>query len=305
MLAHVSSIVAICTTLASAQGLMTGRDILLFSNPGAELAIPNMYISESVFVMQENATNATLYTVVLTHPPGIREDETIDNGEVCIGLTSSPEHFQQDDTNEENGVFEERLTYRTQLIIHTNDNDGDKIKDIATDLALAHFGTNSAATAGSMTEMSDGPASATMLLGPLNICKTYRTVSGNILEQQSPLDATIDPADPIIRVACPVCKCFTIDKATFKPTAKKTIDTFSNVKGPPKEGDINALIDAINSDGIFSRSEVRMSTDVLRNPKLATSVLPVMQTLRLHPDKNSEPQTLKTIPIPLICSRCC
>jgi hypothetical protein len=280
MLAYVSAIAAICATLVSAQGLMTGSD-MLFSNPGAEL--PDMYISESVLVMQENATDATLYTVVLTHPPGIREDEIVDNDEVRICLTSSPEHFQQGDTTdeefEEYGVFEKRCNYLTQLIIHTSDNDGDKIKDLATDLAAAHFGASGAAAAGSTTEMSDGHASATILLSPLlNICKTcssYSTVSGNTPEQQSPLDATTDPSDPIIWVACPVYKCFTIDKATFKPTAKKTIDASSNVKGPPKEGDINALIDAINIDGMFSRFEVRMSTDVFRNSKLTTSVLPV------------------------------
>jgi hypothetical protein len=264
MLAYVSAIAAICATLVSAQGLMTGSD-MLFSNPGAEL--PDMYISESVVVMQENTTDATLYAVVLTHTPGMREDETIENDEVRICLTSSQEHFQQDDTTrkKEYGVFEERRTYNTQLIIHICDNHGDKTKDIATDFMVAHFGTTGVAAAGSTTEMSDGPASATMPLGPvLKICKTYSIVSGNIPEQQISLDATTDRVDSIIRVACPMCKCFTIDKATFQPIAKKTMDAFSNVKGPPKAGDINALIDAITIDGTFYRSEVRMTTAIFR-----------------------------------------
>ena len=114
----------------------------------------------SALVMQENATDATLYAVTLTHPPGIREDETIDNDEVRICLTSSPEHFQQDYTaNEEYCVFEERRNYLTQLVIHTSDNDGDKIKDIATDLAAAHFGASGAAAAGSATAAAAGTAS--------------------------------------------------------------------------------------------------------------------------------------------------
>ena len=124
MLARVWAVTAFCATLAGAQDLGTGRD-MLFSNPGAEL--PDVYVSESVLFVQESAEDATTYTVVLTHPPGMREDETIDldNDEVRIYLTSSQEHFQQDDTDgtEEYGVFEERRNHRTQLIIHTSDID--------------------------------------------------------------------------------------------------------------------------------------------------------------------------------------
>jgi hypothetical protein len=55
----------------------TARD-MLFSNPGAEL--PDVYLSESVvFVSEDNSgtENQQTYTVVLTHPPGMREDETV------------------------------------------------------------------------------------------------------------------------------------------------------------------------------------------------------------------------------------
>ena len=50
----------------------TGRD-LLFSNPGAEL--PDVYLSKSVIFASEG--DADQYSVVLTHPPGMREDETV------------------------------------------------------------------------------------------------------------------------------------------------------------------------------------------------------------------------------------
>ena len=50
----------------------TGRD-LLFSNPGAEL--PDVYLSQSVLFASEG--DAKQYSVVLTHPPGMREDETV------------------------------------------------------------------------------------------------------------------------------------------------------------------------------------------------------------------------------------
>ena len=222
MLARVWAVAAFCATLAGAQDLGTGRD-MLFSNPGAEL--PDVYVSESVLFVQESADEATTYTVVLTHPPGMREDETIDldNDEVRIYLTSSQEHFQQDDTDgtEEYGVFEERRNHRTQLIIHTSDINNDATRDVAATLDAAHFGlpgatkawmesdkgtigASGAAAAGSTIE-TDGPAGAAMPLGPLPyIYKTYSTVGGNIPEQQSPLDST-DPAAPQIMVVCPVC----------------------------------------------------------------------------------------------------
>ena len=69
-----------CTDLASES---TGRD-MLFSNPGAEL--PDVYLSESVvFVEESDATtsNQETYTVVLTHPPGMREDETVSTLRIC------------------------------------------------------------------------------------------------------------------------------------------------------------------------------------------------------------------------------
>ena len=55
----------------------TGRD-MLFSTPGAEL--PDVYLSESVIFLDESSkstNNKKTYTVVLTHPPGMREDETV------------------------------------------------------------------------------------------------------------------------------------------------------------------------------------------------------------------------------------
>jgi hypothetical protein len=58
----------------------TSRD-MLFSNPGAEL--PDVYLSESVVFVEEKCDgnvctdNQKAYTIVLTHPPGMREDETV------------------------------------------------------------------------------------------------------------------------------------------------------------------------------------------------------------------------------------
>ena len=62
----------------------TGRD-LLFSDPASSL--PDVHISASVRHVTEGESFA--YTVVLTHAPGMREDETIDlmNDEVRIYLT--------------------------------------------------------------------------------------------------------------------------------------------------------------------------------------------------------------------------
>jgi len=58
---------------AAAQDLSTSRE-MLFSSPGAEL--PDVYLSESVIFLDECAgascTNKKTYTVVLTHPPGMR-----------------------------------------------------------------------------------------------------------------------------------------------------------------------------------------------------------------------------------------
>ena len=51
---------------------------MLFSSPGAEL--PDVYLSESVIFLDEtskSSNNKKTYTVVLTHPPGMREDETV------------------------------------------------------------------------------------------------------------------------------------------------------------------------------------------------------------------------------------
>ena len=50
----------------------TGRE-MLFSSPGAEL--PDVYLSESVIFLNEAASDT--YSIVLTHPPGMREDETV------------------------------------------------------------------------------------------------------------------------------------------------------------------------------------------------------------------------------------
>ena len=220
---------------AMAQDLDTGRDVL-FSNPSAEL--PDVYISESVIFTSETASRMTPeapqeYTVVLTHPPGMREDETIDldNDEVRIYLSSSQEHFQQDDPagTETEGVFRERRNHRTQLLIYTNDvnSDGDQdtttstavygaantiawSQGVAGDLtgALAAGHTDGAVAAG-LSEVSAGdissgtgaPGIATPL-GPLPyIYKTFSTVGGNIPEQQSPLSS--DGAT--VEIVCPVC----------------------------------------------------------------------------------------------------
>ena len=61
MLARVWAVAAFCATLAGAQDLGTGRD-MLFSNPGAEL--PDVYVSESVLFVQESADEASLGTAL-------------------------------------------------------------------------------------------------------------------------------------------------------------------------------------------------------------------------------------------------
>ncbi len=90
---------------------------MLFSDPAS--ALPDVFISTSVRHITEGESFA--YTVVLTHPPGMREDETIDllNDEVRIYLTSSQEVYQQDDSTSDT-PFEQRVGHRTQLVINTD-----------------------------------------------------------------------------------------------------------------------------------------------------------------------------------------
>ena len=82
-------------------------------------ALPDVHISTSVRHVTEG--DAFAYTVVLTHAPGMREDETIDlmNDEVRIYLTSSQEVYQQDDSTTST-PFEQRVGHRTQLEINTD-----------------------------------------------------------------------------------------------------------------------------------------------------------------------------------------
>ena len=115
----------VCAVIAGVTGVLaggdgdgegTGRD-LLFSDPASSL--PDVYISTSVRHVTEGDSFA--YTVALTHPPGMREDETIDllNDEVRIYLTSSQEVYQQDDSTADT-PFEQRVGHRTQLVINTD-----------------------------------------------------------------------------------------------------------------------------------------------------------------------------------------
>ena len=96
----------------------TGRD-LLFSDPSADL--PDVVLSDSVVYINEGGS--FYYTVKLSHPPGMREDKSVDllNDEVRIYLTSSQEVYQQgtsDATGSAN--FKQLLGHRAQLQINTN-----------------------------------------------------------------------------------------------------------------------------------------------------------------------------------------
>eukprot|EP01052_Picozoa_sp_SAG31_P000782 SAG31_NODE_23_length_33717_cov_17.863585_2_plen_402_part_00 len=77
-----------------------------------------MLLSESVKYVTEGSDFT--YTVVLTHQPGMREDQTVDldNDEVRIYLTSSQEVYQQ--TGPDPTDFSQVLGHRTQLEIDTN-----------------------------------------------------------------------------------------------------------------------------------------------------------------------------------------
>jgi hypothetical protein len=96
----------------------TGRD-LLFSNPQASL--PDVVLSESVVYVNEGGS--FMYTVKLSHKPGVRQDNTVDlaNDEVRIYLTSSQEVYQQGTgTTTGSETFTSMLGHRTQLQIDTN-----------------------------------------------------------------------------------------------------------------------------------------------------------------------------------------
>jgi hypothetical protein len=76
-----TAIATVCFVLtphrdAPGPGGGSGRS-MLFSTPGVEL--PDVYLSESVVFLEEDPSksNSKTYTVVLTHPPGMREDETV------------------------------------------------------------------------------------------------------------------------------------------------------------------------------------------------------------------------------------
>ena len=253
----------------------TARD-MLFSNPGAEL--PDVYLSESVVFVSESTVagsgaatgansgadaNRAEYSVVLTHPPGMREDETIDldNDEVRIYLTSSQEVFQQDDSCT-NGVgcvvqFEQRRNHRTQLIITTNDVDNDLGLDKKT-LAeavetfangeskvwgqdgadVSDAGVESSAGIQTTADFSAGSdVNLEMPLGPLPyIYKTYSTVGGNVPTQQSPVDGT-----EVLVSVCPVCThpayCVLYDGTDHSSNGE---DTLVNIPAQSCETDANS-----------------------------------------------------------------
>ena len=95
--------------------LTSGRD-MLWSDPTADL--PDVLLSESIVYATEG--DAFTYTVVLTHAPGMREDQTIDllNDEVRIYLTSSQEVYQQNAAGA--AGFVQVDGHRTQLAIDTD-----------------------------------------------------------------------------------------------------------------------------------------------------------------------------------------
>eukprot|EP01048_Picozoa_sp_COSAG05_P000292 COSAG05_NODE_8_length_40675_cov_148.837539_1_plen_865_part_10 len=153
----------------------------------------------------------------------------LDNDEVRIYLTSSQEHFQQDDVNGEI-VFEQRRNHRTQLQIYTNDINNDGVVDTGSTTGstggFALYGSDqttawmetaedtigsfpaaadSAAAAGQFT----GAGSVELPLGPLPyVYKSFSTVGGNVPTQQSPLmnaDLTLTPDGTQLAVVCPVC----------------------------------------------------------------------------------------------------
>lgn len=112
---------------AQSDGGAGGGRELLFTDPTALL--PDVYISKTLHLGTEGDTFS--YTVVLTHAPGVREDETIDldNDEVRMYLTSSQDVFVNDDAAGASTLdapeLMQRRNHRTQLRIRTNDIDGD------------------------------------------------------------------------------------------------------------------------------------------------------------------------------------
>jgi hypothetical protein len=291
MLARSVAMVLVATTTsvaAQGPGGGSGRS-MLFSTPGVEL--PDVYLSESVVFLEEDPSksNSKTYTVVLTHPPGMREDETIDldNDEVRIYLTSSQEHFQQDDSAK-GVVFEQRRNHRTQLIIQTPAGTTDKTFTDSTTLTTnptSVFGSpktlawgtawdaaNAAAQRGKLTkDMTSGAALGSnkvgLPLGPLPyVYKTFSTVGGNIPTQQSPVGGTT--AVPTLKTVCPVCThpayCTLYDG--------KQHDLVNN---PPKQcekADTNGVSGCANSavgQAFKSSRDIEVQTNVLNGAKLA------------------------------------
>jgi hypothetical protein len=109
---------AIAKVGADADAESTSRN-LLFSN--AQASLPDVVLSESVVYVNEGGS--FMYTVQLSHKPGVREDNSVDlaNDEVRLYLTSSQEVYQQGTgTSTGSETFTSMLGHRTQLQIDTN-----------------------------------------------------------------------------------------------------------------------------------------------------------------------------------------
>ena len=105
----------------------------LYASPKAEL--PDVYLSKSVIFGTEG--DSVTYTVVLTHQPGMKEDETVDTAkdEVYVYLTSSQDVYQEYAP----GIFNKENSHRSQLSIATTEwvtagthNEGTDVKKGAT-----------------------------------------------------------------------------------------------------------------------------------------------------------------------------
>ena len=136
------------------------------------------------------------YTVVLTHQPGVREDETVDlqNDEVRIYLTSSQEVYQQDDETSSTVAFQQRTGHRTQLTINTD------VKTVTLDTALKVTGS---VTAYSTHDIDVVHAEDSNVEGPTPyIYVRYSTVNPG---QASPVleCASTDASTPTKQSDCP------------------------------------------------------------------------------------------------------
>ena len=184
-----------------------------------------------------------------------------------IYLTSSQEHFQQDEDSKGEVVFEQRRDHRTQLIIDTPQGSTTKTKAFGSDstLAWSHAYNATDSNRGKLPKnLVKGEAGAIGLpLGPLPyIYKTYSTVGGNIPTQQSPVQ------NGVLQTVCPVCThpayCVMYDGKTHPLINNANKECESGVEN----GGCGGAMSLAAASGFENGEKLKLKADTALNKKI-------------------------------------